>query len=66
MEVGITIKVSKYLLLSNQLKQDTRNISCVGYCYNSKPNACTNKAFSSKSTRFNPYFDWYKICMQTH
>ena len=26
--------------------------------------ACTNKAFCSKSTRFNPYFGWYKIYMQ--
>ena len=26
--------------------------SCIGYCYNSKLNACTNKAFSSTSTRF--------------
>ena len=24
------------------------------------------KAFSSISTRFNPYFDWYKIYMQSN
>ena len=24
---------------------------------------CTNKVFSSTSTRFNPYFGWYKIQM---
>ena len=28
---------------------------------NMEPKACTNKAFSSASTRFNPYFGWYKI-----
>ena len=27
--------------------------SCIGYSYNSKENACTNKTFSSTSTRFN-------------
>ena len=25
-----------------------------------QPNTCTNEAFSSTSTRFNPYFGWYK------
>ena len=29
---------------SIQLKPVTRNISCIGYCYNLKPNGCTNKA----------------------
>ena len=24
-------------------------------------NACRNKAFFSTSTKFNPYFGWYKI-----
>ena len=38
-----------------QFNSVTRNISCIGYCYNSKANACTTKAFSSTSIRFNPY-----------
>ena len=25
-----------------------------------QPNTCTNETFSSTSTRFNPYFGWYK------
>ena len=56
--VGIAIKSKQ---TSNQLEPVTRNIStlsCIDYCYNSKPNACTNKAFSRTSTRFNPYFNW--------
>ena len=63
----IAIKVSK--LVANQLEPVTRNISCIGYYYNSKPklrNACTNKAFSSKPTRFNPYFGWYKNMYAKH
>ena len=32
-----------------------------------QPNTCTNEAFSSTSTRFNPYFGWYKhIRKQQH
>ena len=44
---------------NNQLEPVTRDNSapsCIGYCYSSKPNACTNKAFSNTSIRFNPYF----------
>ena len=52
-EVGIAMKSKQK---SNQLEPVTRNIDCIGYCYNSKPNACTNKALSSRSTGFNPYF----------
>ena len=43
---------------SNQLKPDKRNTvfpALATVIYNSKPNACTNKAFSNTSTRFNPY-----------
>ena len=29
-------------------------------------NTCTNKAFSSTSTRFNPYFGWYKTYKRKH
>ena len=46
---------------SNQLEPVARNThasSCIACCYNSKSNACTNKAFSSTSTRFNRYFGW--------
>ena len=59
-EVRIAIKSEQ---TSNQLERVTRNISCIGYSYISKPSACTNKAFSSTSTRFNPYFGWYKIIL---
>ena len=31
-----------------------------------QPNACTNKAFSNISTRFDPYLGWYKIYEQQH
>ena len=48
---------------SSQLKP-VRN-SCVAIMHqpvtvssNMQPNACTNKAFSRTSTRFNPYFAW--------
>ena len=30
--------------------------SCIGYCYNSKPNACTNKAFSSTNHTIHKLF----------
>ena len=52
-KVGITIKEKKQVVTRN-----TYALSCIGYCYNSKPNACTNKTFSSISTRFNLYFGW--------
>ena len=65
-EVGIAIRSKQ---TSNQLEPVTSNTfgpSCIGYYNNSKPNACTNKAFSSTSMRFNPYFGWYKIICKTH
>ena len=49
-EIGIEIKSKQ---TSNQLGPVTRNTyapSCIGYCYDSKPNACTNKAFSKDLT----------------
>ena len=50
MEVGITTIVWKQVTDSNQLQEiATYTSSCIGYCYNSKPNACTNEAFSRTS-----------------
>ena len=54
-EVGITIKSKQ---TSNQPEPITRNLSCISYCYNSKPNACINIAFPNTSTGFNYYFGW--------
>ena len=59
-KVGIALKSKQ---ASNQLEPVTRNVSCIGYCYNSKPNICTNIALSSTSTRFNPYFGLHIYCM---
>ena len=53
---------------SNQLKSVKRNThatSCIDCCYNSKPNAYTNKVFSSTSTKFNPYFGWCVFYIKT-
>ena len=60
-ELGFAIKISKQITNLNQSQEITTYApSYIGYHYecNSKPSACTNKAFSSTSTRFNPYFGW--------
>ena len=43
-EVGIAMNSKE---TSYQLRPVIRSISFIGYCYNAKPNACINKAFSS-------------------
>ena len=63
MVVGIAIKSKE---TSSQLEQVRNSYVAIMHqpvTVNSSmyPNACTNKAFSSTSTRFNPYFGWYKI-----
>ena len=62
-EVGIAIKSKE---TSSQF-EPVRN-SYVATLYqpvpvssNMRTNACISKAFSSISTRFNPYFGWYRI-----
>ena len=60
-EIGITIKSKE----TNSLLKAVRNsyVTIMHHPVTGSPNmyqnACTNKAFSSTSTRFNPYFDWF-------
>ena len=64
-EVGITIKSKE---TSSQLKPVRNSNVAIMYqpvTISSKmyPNACTNTAFSSTSTRFNVYFGWCYHCI---
>ena len=61
---GITIKTKQ---TSNKLESVIRNISCIGYCYNSlKPNSCTNKAFASNLQDLIPTLAGIKYICKTH
>ena len=56
---GISNTVKAYLAFHEILRADGQQaIYRWLLLYNSKPNACTNKACSSTSTRFNLYFGW--------
>ena len=62
-EVGITVKSKG---TSSQLKPVRNNYVAIMHqpvitSSNIQPNTCTSKAFSSISTRFNPYRGQYKI-----
>ena len=59
-EVGIAVRSKETI---SQLKSVRNSYVAIMHqpvtvSSNMQPNACTNKAFSSTSTRFNPYFGW--------
>ena len=62
-EVGIAVKSKE---TSSQFESVRNSYVAIMHqpvtiCSTMQSNACTNKTFSSTSTRFNPYFGWYKI-----
>ena len=53
-QLGILSYVAMYIAIIHQPVT-------VSSSMHMQPKTCTNEAFSSTSTRFNPYFGWYKV-----